>query len=375
LVATQGYAAPEVEQIYTRAYTLCQQVGDIDQRRAVLLGLWRVYSMRGTLKTAREVAEQLLDLAQRGNDPFQLVEAHRAMGVVLFWLGDLTAACTHLEQGWALYDRQRDAYHAYHSGPDVGVSCLSMATTPLWMLGYPDRAAVRSEQAIALAQELHHPFSLAFALVNATRLSHFRREWHRVQAQAEAIQQLSTEHHFAFWHAVGMRWHGVALMAQGRTEDGIALIHQGHTAYQANGTTTGESYYRLLLAEAYREAGQVEHGLQVMHEALAAFDKAEDRLYEAEMYRLKGELLLGSRTTPLSEVEACFRQALAVARRQQAKSLELRAAMSLVQLGQGHGARDTLANVYHWFTEGFDTADLQEARARLEEYKGLISGD
>ena len=374
LVATQGYAAPDVEQTYTRAYTLCQQVGDVEQMRSVLLGLWRVYSMQGALQTAQEVAEQLLGLAQRGHDPFQLVEAHRAMGVVLFWLGDLTAACTHLEQGWTLYDRQRDAHHTSHSGPDVGVSCLSMATTPLWMLGYPDRAAARSEQAIALAQELHHPFSLAFALVNAARLSHFRREWHVVQAQAEAIQKLSNEHHFTFWHAVGMRWHGVALVAQGQTEGGMARIHQGHTAYQANGTTTGESYYRLLLAEAYREAGQVERGLQVMREAFTAFDKAEDRLYEAEMYRLKGELLLASRTTPLSEVDACFRQALAVARRQQAKSLELRAAMSWVQLGQGHGARDALADVYHWFTEGFDTADLQKARAWLEERKSLTSG-
>ena len=367
LVAIKGYATPEVEQTYSRAYTLCHQVGDVHQMRAVLLGLWRVYSMRGALKTAREVAAQLLDLAQHSKDLFELVEAHRAMGVVLSWLGDLTAACTHLEQGAALYDRQQHAPRAYHSGPDVGVSCLSMGAIPLWMLGYPDRAAARSEQAIALAQELNHPFSLAFALVNAARLYYFRREWQTVQERAEAVQKLAAEHDFAFWQAVATRWQGVVLAAQGQSENGIALICQGHMAYQANGTTTGEPYYRLLLAEAYSHAGQTERGMQVMCEALADFAKAEDRLYEAEVYRLKGKVLLACGTTPLSEVEACFRQALAAARRQKAKSLELRAAMSLVQLGQQGKAHDALADIYHRFNEGFDTADLLEAKELLEE--------
>ena len=297
------------------------------------------------------------------------------MGVVLSWLGDLTAACMHLDHGMALYDRRQHALHAHHSGPDVGVSCLSMGAIPLWMLGYPDRAAARSEQAIALAQALNHPFSLAFALVNAARLYLFRREWQTVQERAEAVQQLATAHDFAFWQAVATRWQGVALAAQGQSEEGIALIRQGHTAYQANGTTTGEPYYRLLLAEAYSEAGQAERGVQVMREALAAFDQAEDRLYEAEVYRLKGKVLLGCQTTPRSEVEACFRQALAAARQQKAKSLELRAAMSLVQLGQWLGARNALADVYHWFTEGFDTADLQEAKALLEELEDNFTSE
>jgi predicted ATPase len=346
-------------------------VDDAHQTRHVLLGMWRVYNMRGALKTAREVAERLLDLAQRGNDPLHLIEAHRAVGVVLFWLGDLTAARSHLEQGAALYDHQQHASHDRHSGPDVGVSCLSMVSTLLWMLGYPDRAMAQSEQAITLAQKLNHPFSLAFALVNAARLDHFRREWRTLQTRAEAAQHIATEHHFAFWHAVATRWKGLALAAQGQSEAGLALIGQGHTAYQANGTTTGEPYYRLLWAAAYCDAGQVEYGLQVMREALAAFAKADDRLYEAEVHRLKGKLLLAGKATPLSEVETCFEQALAVARRQQAKSLELRAAMSLAQLwqerGKGNAARELLTGVYNGFTEGFDTSDLQTARQLLEE--------
>jgi len=370
LVATKGYAAPEVEQMYSRAYTLCQQVSDVHQTRHVLLGMWRVYNMRGELKTAREVAKQLLDLAQRGNDPLHLVEAHRAMGVVLSWLGDLTAARRHLEQGAALYDRQQYAPHDRHSGPDVGVSCLSMGAIPLWMLGYPDWAAAQSEQAIALAQELNHPFSLAFALVNAARLDHFRRDWQALQKRAEAVQHMAAEHHFAFWQAVATRWQGVVLAAQGHSEEGLALIRQGHTAYQANGTTTGEPYYRLLLAEAYCNAGQVESGLQVMRAALTAFAKADDRLYEAEVYRLKGQLLLSCKTTPRSEVETCFRQALVVARRQQAKSLELRAATSLARLwrerNECDAARELLTGLYNWFTEGFDTADLQATQQLLE---------
>ena len=307
LVATQGYAAPEVEHMYSRAYTLCQQVDDAHQTRHVLLGMWRVYNMRGALKTAREVAERLLDLAQRSNDPLHLIEAHRAVGVVLFWLGDLTAARSHLEQGAALYDHQLHASHDRHSGPDVGVSCLSMVSTLMWMLGYPDRAMAQSEQAITLAQKLNHPFSVVFALVNAARLDHFRREWRTLQTRAEAAQRLATEHHFAFWHAVATRWQGLALAAQGQSEAGLALISQGHTAYQANGTTTGEPYYRLLWAAAYCDAGQVECGLQVMREALAAFAKADDRPLRSRGASPQREVAAGGQSDTLIGGRNLFR--------------------------------------------------------------------
>ena len=244
-----------------------------------------------------------------------------------------------------------------------------MAAVPLWMLGYPDRAAALSEQAITLALELNHPFSLSFALINAARLYHFRRDWSAVQARAEWVQKLATEHDFALWQAVGTRWLGVALAAQGQTHDGIDLIHQGQDAYQATGTATGESYYRLLLAEAYYNAGQAERGLSTMGKALEAFDQAEDRIYEAEVYRLKGELLLAGGTAAPTEVATCFYQALEVARRQEAKSLELRALMSLARLGRQHDTGDGLAEVYTGFDEGFDTPDLREAKTLLTEFE------
>jgi predicted ATPase/DNA-binding winged helix-turn-helix (wHTH) protein len=371
LVATKGYAAPEVEQTYARAHTLCRQVGDTQQISPVLFGLWRFYSMRGDLQTAREVAEQLFTLAQSQNDPVLLMEAHRALGIILSWCGELVAARTHLEQVIALYDRQQHPQHAYHSGLDVGVACLSMLSIPLWMLGYPDQALERSNQALTLARELAHPFSIAFALINAARFHHFRREWHAVQAHAEALLGLATEQEFALWIATGTRWRGVALAAQGQPEVGIALIRQGQTAYQASGSTLGEPYYLALLAEAYGDAGQSALGLRILDEALASADKTADRIYEAEVYRLKGKLLLAHSETYRVEAESCFHLALTVARRQQAKSLELRTAVGLSRLWQQHGkrheARQLLGGVYSWFTEGFDTADLQEARALLED--------
>ena len=249
LVATQGYAAPEVEQMYSRAYTLCQQVDDAHQTRHVLLGMWRVYNMRGALKTAREVAERLLDLAQRGNDPLHLIEAHRAVGVVRFWLGDLTAARLHLEQGAALYDHQQRASHDRHSGPDVGVSCLSMMSTLLWMLGYPDRAMAQSEQAITLAQKLTHPFSLAFALVNAARLDHFRREWRMLQTRAEAAQHLATEHHFAFWPDVVIMLISLALALAGWWYAYRCYVREPQLPQQW--TAQWQEYYRVLLHAYY----------------------------------------------------------------------------------------------------------------------------
>jgi predicted ATPase len=274
-----------------------------------------------------------------------------------------------LEQGITLYDRQQHRTHALLYGQDPGVACRSYAAVTLWLLGYPDQALQRSHEALTLAQEVAHPFSLAYARFFAALLHFFRREAPLVQARGEAVTTLAAEHGFAHWWALGTMLQGWARATQGQGEEGMARLRQGLGSWQATGARGAGPYYLAWLAEAYGQGGQAEEGLRVLAEALALVNTGGERRHEAELDRFTGELLLALSAENAMEAEACFRQALAVARRQQAKSLELRAAMSLARLWQQQGqrdkARELLAPVYGWFTEGFDTADLQEAKALL----------
>jgi predicted ATPase len=224
---------------------------------------------------------------------------------------------------------------------------------------------------MVLAQQLAHPLSLALALYWAAVLHHQRREAPLTQARAEAAIAIAIEQGFTRELTRTTPLWGWALAATGRGEEGIAQLQQSLLWYRAPGSTADLSYVLTLLAEASAQVGQTAEGLEALAEALATLPKSRVRWWEAELYRLRGELLLQGTVAQPEEAEACFQQALAVARRQQAKSLELRAAMSLSRLWQQHGkraeARELLAAVYDWFTEGFDTADLQEARILLEE--------
>jgi predicted ATPase len=371
LIATKGYAAPEVAQAYARARELCQQMGDTTQLFPVLWGLWIFYLARAECQTAQELAAQLLILAQRLNTPGLLMEAHLAQGVTCFWLGELSPARAHFTQGLALYDPQQHRTHAFSYGQDPGMMCLSYMSWIQWLLGYPDAALMRSQEALVLAQQQAHSFSLVYTLAFTAFLHQSRRDKQATQAQAEATIGLATEQGFAFRRASGIIVRGWALTAQGQAEEGMSQIRQGLAAYRATGAEIGCTYYLALLAEAYGHSVQAEAGLRVLAEALAAVQKTGECFYEAELYRLQGELSLARSTRQTAEAEACFHQALDVARHQKAKSLELRTAMSLSRLwqcqGKRHEARQLLAEIYGWFTEGFDTADLLEAKALLEE--------
>jgi predicted ATPase len=389
LIATKGYAAPEVERVYARARELCQQVGETFQLFPVLSGLYAFYVVRAELQTARELAEQFMHLAQSVQDPPLLLEAHLALGINLFYLGKLAPTRAHLEQAVALYNPQQHRSHAFlYGGADSGVACLSYAAWSLWMLGYPDQALKRIHEALTLARELSHPFSLAFALFFAAMLHQYRRKGQLAQERAEAAVALSTEQGFPYLLARGTILRGWVLAEQEEGEKGIAQMRQGLAAWQATGAELGRPAFLALLAEAYGKMGQVEEGLTVLAEALAVVDKGGERFYEAELYRLKGELLLaqeGKNQKPVlslvegargkrekvAEAGECFLKAIEIARRQSAKSLELRAVMSLARLWQQQGKRDEarqmLAEIYSWFTEGFDTADLKEAKELLEQ--------
>jgi TOMM system kinase/cyclase fusion protein len=372
LVATKGYAAPEVAQAYTRARELCRQVGETPQLFPVLWGLVYFYNLRAEFHTARELAEQCLTLAQRAQDPTLLLQAHFLLGSTSLHRGELVPARGPLEQAIALYNPQEHRSQVLRYGQEPGVISQAYIGRPLWLLGYPDQALRRSHAAVILAQELAHPFSLAFAVNWAATVRQFRREVHATQERAEALIALSTEQGFALWVAFGTALRGWALSQQGQCEEGIAQMHRGLAAWQATGAEVDRPYFLVLLAEAYGKVGQIEAGLVLLTEASAVVDKGE-RYWEAELYRLKGELLLAQAgpRRKWTEAETCFHQALEVTRRQQAKSLELRAAMSLSRLWQQRGkreeARQMLAEIYGWFAEGFDTADLKEAKALLEE--------
>jgi predicted ATPase len=300
-----------------------------------------------------------------------LLVAHRALGTTLSFMGALTSALMHLAQGMALYDPQQHCASAFRYGEDAGVICFSRAAWTLWWLGYPDQGLVRNDKAVLMAQQSAHPFSLGFVLTSAAVFHQCRREGRAVQEHAEAAISLATEQGFPFWRAFGAILQGWALAHQGQTQEGLEQIQQGLTAWRATGAEQARSYFLALLAEAYGTMAQPEAGLTVLAEALTLVGEAGERCFEPEIYRLKGELLLQRSADYHVEAQACFQQAIAVARRQQAKSWELRAAMSLSRLWQRQGrrteARALLAPVYGWFTEGFDTPDLQEAKALLTE--------
>ena len=371
LQMAKGHAAPEVEHAYTQARTLCQQVGETPQLVPALFGLWRFYVVQPQLHTARELGEMLLRLAECTDEPALAVIAHCALGSTWLWLGALPAARHHLEEGSARYTPDQRRAPVFHMGQDPGVGCRTYAAWSLWLLGYPDQALARVHDALELAHTLSHPFSLAYARCLAALVAQLCRDGPAVHAQAEAAVALSTEQGFPQWAALGTLLRGWALAMQDQGKERMAQVRQGIAAWQATGAVVHIPYFYTMLAEVCDYLGHTEDGLQALAEAHTLVEQHEERYWEAEICRLRGVLLLRQTGTPQAEAEAWLQRALDVARRQEAKSLELRAAMSLSRLWQQQGKRqeayNMLAPIYHWFTEGFDTADLHDARVLLAE--------
>jgi predicted ATPase len=371
LHAVQGQTSPEVEQAYSRARELCQQVGETPQLLAVLQGLRWFYSARAEHQTACEVGEQLLRLAQDVQEPALLLEAHQSLGLSRCFLGEFVRAREHLEHGIAVYERQPCEICAVSQVHDAGAVCLTYAARVLWVLGYPEQALTQSLRAVACARECAGPYTLAHTLYFAAALCQFRRDTHLAHEWLDALMGLDAEQGFPLYAACGTVLRGWLRVAAGQGAEGIAQMRQGLTALQAMRVGASWPYMLALLAEAYGKMGQGEAGLRVLADALAAVQSTGERFYEAEIYRLQGALLLQRAVPDTLQAERCLQHALEIVRGQQAKSFELRAALSLSQLWQQQGKRAEahalLAPIYGWFTEGFDTADLQEAKALLEE--------
>jgi predicted ATPase len=381
LLMTEGYAAAEVERNYGRAHELCRQVCESPQLLPALAGLFRFYFVRADFQTARALGEQILRLAQQTRDPTIFLVAHSLLGPRLLSLGEFFTAREHLEKGIALYDPRQHRFMASLYGDDPGVTCHCFAAMSLWFLGYPDQALTNVRQALTVAKETESPYCETFALDFATWIHVLRREEHAAQASIDALVPIATEHGFQFLLADSRVVHGWILAAQGMEADGLQQVHPAIASYEATGAVMSRPAHRVLLAKVYGKAGQIEEGLAALDGALAAMDQTGERTYEAELYRLRGELTLdGSHRTrrkrqvatdAAAQAEACFQKALEVARRQRAKSLELRAAMSLSRLWQLQGKRQhahqLLGEIYGWFSEGFDSADLRDAQKLLTE--------
>jgi predicted ATPase len=296
LIATKGYKALEVEKACARALELCRQLGETPEFFSALIGLLTFRLIRAEYQTARELGEQCLSLAQSVHSPTRLIWAHCVLGMTLFCRGEFALAQDHLEQGITLYDAQKDNPFVSGTIQDPRVTCLCFAALALWSLGYPDQALKRTQEALTSAQELSHPYSLAYALDYAAKLYEFRGERSAAQEQTEALLALSSKQGFPHWLMRGAILRGWALAAQGQGEEGITQMRQGLAAYRATGSEMYRPHFLALLAEAYGKVGRMEEGLTVLAEALTAVDRTGERYYEAELYRLKGELTLQRET-------------------------------------------------------------------------------
>jgi class 3 adenylate cyclase/predicted ATPase len=365
------FGSTEGERAAARALELSRRVGtDMRSLFRALFGLSMSYLVRGKIRIAREPAEQLLLVGERLHDPEPFGYAHHAMGNTLFWFGELGAAQVHLEKGIALYQPEQARSSALRYGFNCASNCHFFLGRVLWHLGYPDRALTCAEQAVAIAAEVSHPVSRAGALSWAAALHQLRGEVRQTRELAETDLAVTTEDMLPFFRAHAMVLRGWALVGQGQCEEGIAQLREGLVAYRVTGAELESSHWLGLIAEACRDTGRPEEGLGVIAEALEHVAETGIVYYEPELHRLEGQLRLCRDRAEVHKAEACFDRAVESARSQGAKSWELRAATSLAQLWGKHDrrteARDLLAPVYCWFTEGFDTADLREAKALLD---------
>ncbi|SOZ05339.1 adenylate/guanylate cyclase domain-containing protein [Cupriavidus taiwanensis] len=378
-MATKGFAASEVGATYTRALALCQALGEPVERFTALMGLRTFYTVHGELRTARELAGQLVELADKSQDPGMIVTARRALGANLYYLGELLPARVELEHVLERYDPALHRTQAFVYGLEPGVQGLAMLAIVLWLLGHPDQALARSQDALELARTPTHPSDSADALSAAIEVRMLRGEVQVAYELAQALVALATDYGLPYGLAFGTILSGWALAEKGNPAEGIDLIRQGLDAYRATGAEVMRTRFLILLAEACGSAGQAATGLESLAEALALTEQSGERLYEAEVHRVKGKLMLveanwdGEASEAATRAQDCFLRAIEVARRQAARSLELRAVVALSRMWHEQGrhaeARALLSGSYGGFSEGFDTADIRDAGTLISRWQ------
>ena len=370
LIAIEGYASPNVGRVYLKARELYEQLGDTPDISEVLWGLWTFYALSAELETARNIAEEFLSLSERLPYPGLAMRGHWALETTFTHLGNFELALDHFEQALAVYDpaQHRDDSFLYALNPGVAMPCF--AAWALWITGRSDESLQRIDEALTLARELSEPQGLAHAALFASLLYQMRRDTLMAQYYAEAVIDISREHGLALYGAMAMIMQAWTLSKRGGAQEAIVQIREGLAALDATGTFLVRPHFLALLVEVLSKAGQIEEALVLLDEAMAMVNSKGERYYEAELYRLKGELLLKQTTDNEAKAEDCFRQSMAIAKSQKAKSWQLRTALSLARLYQSRGklleVSELLTPIYESFTEGFESDDLRDAAALLQ---------
>ncbi|MFQ5400195.1 MAG: BTAD domain-containing putative transcriptional regulator [Anaerolineae bacterium] len=378
LQAMKSYGTPERGQAYARAHELSLRLGDMPQIYQTLLMQWSYYLPRAEHKKAFSLAEQILNLAGQIEEPTHKAVAHIAMGITQTYLGAFDLALVNLEQGVNEYDAGHRQPLNSLIGQDPKVSGLAYLSWVLLFLGFPDQADQRVQDTVALARTLNHPFSLGFALSVASSVVHLRSGRFDLALKfAEELLQLGEKMNFAFYHGLGMCTKGRVLTERGRMDEGIASMREGLAICKSVGTRVSQTQQLGNYALACKNAGLIQEGLQIIESAQALVEETGERHFEAELWERKGRLMLLAGDARWREAEACFVRAIQIARRQHAKSWELRAVLSLCRLRQGREgekqaeAQRMLKEVYDWFTEGFETKDIIEVRRLLAKHPSL----
>jgi predicted ATPase len=370
-IAVRGYAAPEVGPTLLRAGELCQRIGDEPQRFGILLGRWEWHLVRGDLRPCVDLAAEGMALAERLGDPGMLMEALLMPGATMFYRAQFADARLCHEKAVAAYDdRERTRFWTAHTGHNAGVTHRGYLALSLWHLGYPDQALKLDREAYELARTIGHAFSLGHAVDFTAFLCQYHRLGAEVQSAAEEELAIATDQGFQLWHALGLLHKGTGMLLQGLREESLPFLLKGFGAFRATGAEVRVPSYLGILGDAYTQSARFQDAHKALDEGLAVTEKNDDRCHEAELHRLKGELLMAESPDQIAAAEDCFRRATEIARRQRSKGWELRATTSLARLwqrqGRRHDAHAALAAVYSTYTEGFTTPDLVEAEALLK---------
>ncbi len=368
LVATRGYGAREVLDTLSRVQRLDVRLGKPDD--PPLLRALAIASLNHrNFSEGHAFGQQLLQLANRQDDEILLVEAHYVLGVALFWTGSFTRSRTHLEHALAHYDPAHSPTHIARYSQDPKVICQCRLAFTLWCLGYPEQATAAQSEGVAQARAIAHPFSLAYALTWDAMLHGARRDFNSLLHSTGAVLELTRQHPLGLWSSWARALRGWALAERGQPELGIAELQRGDEQMRATGSVFLQPFVASLIAEQFARMGQVERGLGLLDEVLAGGSDNRQSWCDAELHRLRGNLL-AAQSIDTREAEAAYRRAIEIAQAQQAKLFELRAATDLAQrwLMQGRRApsREVLTGAYGWFTEGLDTFDLKKARSLLD---------
>ncbi|MCZ6887682.1 MAG: AAA family ATPase [Gammaproteobacteria bacterium] len=363
-----GIGSPEVQRAFARARELCRELGDASELAAVLYGLNVAHVGSARHDEAHKVGEEILELGRSVEDPALQLSGYSALASASYYLGEFATALAEGRQAIALEQPDRPIYGGLG---ERGLLARTFAAWALWCLGHPDQALELSQQVLRRAEALAHPLSHAWALFANAATFLYRREWTQAETRAQALMDFAEEHGFNFFSAWGTTYRGHALVGQGNLQEGFASIRSGRGATGAMGSVVAHSRSLSLEAEGYLAQGDMEEALAAMTGALQHIEATSELAFAAEVHRVRGELLRVRAPTDPAQAEACFHRALDIARGQRAKSWELRAAASLARLWQQQDrndeARALLVPVYEWFTEGFDTQDLKDAKALLDE--------